>query len=247
MRPSLIVIPVLIALTAPARSQEVTPVPAPSEPPPPPSTPPSQPIREPAAQPAPQVFDREQPPSSRPTTLRRTVTTEVPPPASVGFGLELATSGLGSGNLQGGLLLGVHLSGGSIVGVRLDFANASTTVGSTTRSQTDLAVGLAARLTLAGSHDGFDLALGIDASFVKAQLSGPMEDPLADASGYRLGVGPQLRYWIHHNLALGYLAQLSYLSVTSDKTVGGSPYEELGKIQQQKLAFLGAFTLTAGF
>jgi len=222
----------------PVRAQDTAPPPeqpAPSEPPPTPPPP----------APAPQAHDQEEPPAHRPAPApepRRRREPE-PEPRGAGFGLEVATAGLASGTLQGGLLLGAHTPGGSLYGVRIDYRDETQKLAGTSQSTTAFSFGLAGRFPVAGSPDGFDLALGIDAAYVKASVTdGGAGQAPSGGSGFLIGFGPQLRYWLHPNVAVGYLAQLTYLSATSDD-MGGLR----DKVEHSITAFTGSFTLSAGF
>jgi hypothetical protein len=224
----------LVLVALPARAQDAAPPPsepAPAEPPPP---------RQPPAQ----VFDGEQPPSPvRPgpvPTHRRTPAVEQKD-VGTGFGVEVGTAGFASGNLQGGLLLGGHTPGGSIFGVRLNYRDETTKVSGSSSSTTAFAIGLAGRFPVAGSSQGFDLALAADAAFVHVESPAGPADSGSKGSGFQLAFGPQLRYWFHPNVAAGYMVQFGYTSVSSDAS------SDRVKVEQSVTALVGSFTLTAGF
>src|SRR5688572_30193011 len=131
-------------------------------PPPPPPNPetlyPETPPPAPAAQ-----EEAPAPPTTRAVVRPTTpVEAETPPAATAGFGLEVATTGFVSGALSGGLLLGVHISNGSLLGVRLDYLDETAKVGGMSRSKDRLALGLAARFPVVGSKSGLDLAVALD-------------------------------------------------------------------------------------
>jgi hypothetical protein len=170
------------------------------------------------------------------------VVVEEEPAGGPGLGLEVATSGFASGNLQNGLILGMHFPSGTLFGVRIDYADTTTTLGRESQSTTTFAVGLAGRFAVAGSKKGFDLAIGLDAAFVKATvaMAGSMTEAKGSGSGFRVGVGPHLRYWIHPNVALGYIVQGFISKVSSDNEVED-------KLERSDSGFDGAFTVTAGF
>jgi hypothetical protein len=162
---------------------------------------------------------------------------EAKPPLS--FGLEVATSGLASGPLQGGLLLGVASGRSSLLGVRFDYADTKTTLADASMSTTSWALGLSGRFAVAG-RAGFDLALAGDALFVQSETSSNGSDTTAvSGSGFKLGFGPQLRYWIHPCFALGYLVQAIYTSVSLD-----NPDSSSESVEKAVTGFAGTFTLT---
>jgi hypothetical protein len=237
MRPlKLIVLSVSVLLSSAARAQDAAPAPVPAPPP-------SEPT---AAPPAPtgQVFDGEQPkaPKPAPAPRHRPPVVDEPPASTMGVGLEVATSGFASGDLQGGLLFGIHSAAGTLVGVRMNYLDQTSKLGSESVSTTALAIGLAARLPVAGSRDGFDLTLGADVSYVNAKKGALGGEAATGGSGFQLGFGPQIRYWIHHNVALGYLVQATYSSVTSDQKDSSGQ-----SLEQTEAKIGGAFTITAGF
>src|SRR5205814_8114692 len=144
--------------------------------------------------------------------------------------------GFASGALQGGLLLGGHTPGGVVYGVRIDYSDNTQKIAGSSHSTTAFSIGLAGRFPVAGRPDGFDLALAADAAFVKAQVGSGPGEPGTGASGIRVGFGPQLRYWFHPNVAVGYLVQLNYLNASSDTSPSGE------KLEQSTTSIAGAFT-----
>jgi hypothetical protein len=188
------------------------------------------------------VFDGEQPPKPAPVPVTRRRREPEPEPRGAGFGVEVATAGFASGTLQGGLLLGAHTPGGAIYGVRIDYRDETQKISGASQSTTSYGLGLAGRFPVAGSPEGFDLALAADISYIKVQMgSGSAGPSSAGATGFLIAFGPQLRYWFHPNAAVGYVAQLNYVNASDD--AGG-----LGEKAEHSLTtFAGAFTLTAGF
>jgi hypothetical protein len=243
MRPILALASLLVCLAAsPARAQDAEAQPVQSSPAPAPAAPPTPP-------PPPALSGGQQPAPPPPAPPRPAAPAEAPPDR--GVVLEAATRGFASGDLQGGLLLGVHFSDGSVVGLRVDYRYQSRDVGSQSNSRSDLGVGLAGRIAVAGSRAGLDLALALDAAYLATQISGADQDgPLVDASGFSFGVGPQFRYWITRNLAVGYLVQ-AYFSRVASVPVARPPVDfgapTTQQIKQSDSGVNGAFTLTASF
>ena len=165
-----------------------------------------------------------------------------PPATTMGVGLEVATSGFASGNVQGGLVFGLHSAAGTLIGVRMNYLDQTSKVGSESISNSAMAIGLAARLPVAGSRDGFDVALGADLAYVKSEKAAVGGESGLSASGFQIGFGPQIRYWIHHNVALGYLVQATYTSLTSEQKDSSGQ-----SLEQSEAKIGGAFTITAGF
>jgi hypothetical protein len=239
MRPLILFVVITsAALSATAHAQDAAPEPTPpaaSEPPPPPANPPAQ------------VFDGEQPPEKVRHAPRTIARAQAPvmleaPASGVGFGLEAATSGFASGNLQGGLLMGAHLPSGTLLGVRLDYADHTQKVGGESQSTSAIALGLGARFPVAGSKAGLDLAVAVDLAYVKAQTAATDNDPASGATGFQVGLGPQLRYWINPTVAVGYVVQIQHGSATSDQK------DSLGQqLEVSDTRIGGAFTVTAGF
>jgi hypothetical protein len=228
----------LSSLAVPARAQDAAPQPieapaAPAQPPPPP--------------PPAQVFDGEQPPAPvRPAPVparSRPPADEPKVDATTGFGIEFTTAGFASGNVQGGVLLGAHTPAGSIFGVRFNYRDETTKVSSSSSSTTAFAIGVAGRFPVAGSQTGLDLAMAADAAFLKAETPDAVSgaSTTAKASGFQFAFGPQLRYWLHPNVAVGYMAQFSYVKLSSDDSNASA------KVEQSVTAVVGTFTLTAGF
>jgi len=228
----------LVLVSSSARAQDPA---TPPPPPPAPETPPAPEPPAPAAQPL-----AELPPKPAPRK-RPPVVVEEAPPASAGFGLEVGTSGFASGELQGGLMLGVHISNGTMLGARLDYLDRTRKVGSESRSTSALGLGLAARFPVAGSKAGLDLALALDLMYVKAHAdagTGPDVQVASDATGFRVGIGPQLRYWIRPSVAVGYLVQISHTSTSSEQDGTSSSGDAL---EDSLTNIVGTFTVTAGF
>jgi hypothetical protein len=237
-----------LASSPAVRAQEAGTTPAPVEPAPAPSSEPAPAPPPPAPPPPPrQQWDREEPPppqrqSTLSTTPRRRVPGAPEPESRPGFAVEVATSGFASGTLQGGLLLGLQFPSATLIGVRFDYADSTRKLGDESVSTSAFALGLAVRFAIAGSREGLDLAFAGEADFVKSQVGG--EDPVtkADAEGFRLAFGPQLRYWVHPNLALGYLAQ-----ATLTKIKANARSSAINEMEQTDVGIGGAFTLTAAF
>jgi hypothetical protein len=243
---SLLLVPVI----AHAQYTPAPPLNGPTTTPPPESTPEPAPAPPPPApRPAP---DTEEPPppshrSGLPTTGQwHAPVVEEQPASGSGFAVEVDTNAFASGTLNGGLVIGAHGADGSVLGFRFAYTDQTQKIGTRSQSTTAYAMGLAGRLTVAGSRNGLDLALGLDASILKAQvgatdaISGASAP--SDASGFHVGVGPMLRYWIRPNIALGYLVEASYTSLSGDSTGSSGEKEE-----QTRTAIDGTFTLTANF
>jgi hypothetical protein len=249
MRWILLSAPLFASLVAsPVRAQDAQP----TVPPAAPSPPPASPEPPPAVPSVPQVSDGEQPPAPRtappPPPRHREVTIEEPA-ASPGFGLEATTAGFASGKLDGGIILGVHFPGGSLFGLRLGYQDQTRKIGSESVSQTAMVIGVSGRFAVMPARAGFDLALGVDGAYIKGQVTdSSLDSPSAEASGFHLGIGPQLRYWLTPNLAVGYLVQASFTQLTSERSsssgLGSSPR---GSIEDSTMGIDGTFTLTAGF
>jgi hypothetical protein len=250
MRWMLLAAPLFASLVAsPVRAQDAQP----TVPPEAPSPPPASPEPPPAVPSVPQVSDGEQPPAPRtpppPAPRHREVSVEEPA-ASPGFGLEAATAGFASGKLDGGIILGVHFPGGSLFGLRLGYKDETRKIGSESMSQTAMTVGVAGRFALMAARAGFDLALGLDGAYIKAQItSSSSGSASAEASGFHLAIGPQLRYWITPNLAVGYLVQASFTQLTSESSSSSSElgFSSRSSIEDSTMSIDGTFTLTAGF
>jgi hypothetical protein len=230
----------LLLFAGPARAQDAAP--QPTVPPPPPAQPPPPP---PPPAPA-QVYDGEQPPSPvRPALVparRRPPVEEPKEVATTGFGLEFTTAGFASGNVQGGVLLGAHTPAGAIFGMRFNYRDETTRVSSSSSSATAFALGVAGRFPVAGSQEGLDLAMAVDAAFLKVETPDAVSGASGSkGSGFQFAFGPQLRYWLHPNVAVGYMGQLSYAKISSDNSDSSS------KVEQSVTAIVGTFTLTAGF
>lgn len=232
---------VVALLSSPVQAQEVAPppsLPAPEAPPAPETPAPETPAAEPPVQ------EEPPPPSPRPVARRKPpVVVQAVPAATSGFGIELATSGFASGTLQGGLLMGVHMSNGSLLGLRLNYSDETQKTGTRSISTNAFAMGLAARFPVVGSKAGLDITVALDLAYVKSKTDAA--DPSSQAtggSGFQVGIGPQLRYWIHPNVAVGYLAQASHTSITLDQK--GPDGESL---EGSKTVIGGSFTVTAGF
>jgi hypothetical protein len=241
----------LLLVPSISRAQYVPapPLGTPTNPPAPEPTP--QPIPEPTPPPTPRPApDTEEPPppshhAGLPTAGQWRAPAGEEPVNAAGFALEIDTSGFASGKLDGGLVIGAHGADGSLLGFRFDYTDTTQKEGSTSRSNTAYALGLTGRLSVFGNRNGLDLALGLDAALIKAEIGSA--DAVSGASGsstnlsgFQLGFGPMIRYWIRPNLALGYLVQARYESLSSDTAdVSGS------KPEQNATAIVGTFTLTA--
>jgi hypothetical protein len=212
------------------------------EPLPPPATPAPEaaPVVPETPKPAPEF-----PPAPPKPPKKPPVVVEEVPAASTGVGMEVATSGFASGALDGGLLFGVHISNGSLLGVRFAYSDKTLTVGSMSRSTNSLTVGLAARFPVVGSKRGLDMAVALDLDYLKDETDAgadPDMQPAVGATGFRIGIGPQLRYWINPSVAVGYMVQAEHKSQTADQK---GPDGEA--IEGSETALVGKFTVTAGF
>jgi len=229
-------------LSSSVHAQEVVPQPSP----PTPEAPATPSAPEPPAADALAEEEEEPPPPPRPVARRKPpVVVQEAPAAGAGFGIELATSGFASGTLQGGLMMGLHLNNGTLLGARLNYVDETQTAGSRSVSSSTVALGLAARFPVIGSKAGLDLAVALDLAYLKSHADAGVDPDVqvpAGASGFQVGIGPQLRYWIHPNVAVGYLVQASHTSITLDqKSADGET------LAGSKTAFAGNFTVTAGF
>jgi hypothetical protein len=220
---------------------------------------PAPPLSAPETTPAPAPEPAPEAPAPRPSPRPPHDTEDPPPPSHTvtttpvqaseslgsGFAVELGTSSFASGSLSGGVMVGAHTADGSILGIRLDYVDTTTKINSDSTSRTAFSLGLAGRLSVAGGRNGLDLALAIDAGFDKAQLgeaptiSGGTK-PL-DASGVHVGLGPQIRYWVRPSIALGYLVEWTYASLTADST------DRTDKLEQTSSGISGTFTITGAF
>jgi hypothetical protein len=233
-------------VTSPVRAQDAGSTPPPSETSP--GNVPAGAASEPRISPGPEPpAPRQPPPSPVPSAPPAPADT----PAGLGIGLEAATAGFASGNLQGGLLVGMHLPGGSLFGFRIDYRSETRKVGSQSVSHTQYGLGVAGRFAVAGSKAGVDLALALDAAYLKAQIPGPSADgdPI-DGFGFHIAAGPQIRYWITPHVAVGYLVEAYFSRVAADTPamsplVFGAPPPE--HVQETASGIGGIFTLAAAF
>jgi len=140
--------------------------------------------------------------------------------------IELATAGLGSGALQGGLFLGARLPVGLIIGAFLDYGSSSLTVttnatnNSTEQASSLFRFGAGVRYPVLRSEDGrvelFGAGeLGLVRRTREVSVSGGSATNVS-AWGPSLAVGPGLRLWVHDHLAIGYVAEFQVTHLSGD-------------------------------
>jgi len=147
-----------------------------------------------------------------------------PGEAPSGIAIELSTGGFASGALVGGIFLGGRTGSGLILGGFLDYRLTSETSTLTdtdiTSSSQMLRLGFGLRHSFAQSADRrVDVYGAADASFEyrsgeARSMTGTTPTVSPSASGFSLALGPGLRFWVHEQIAIGYVARLraTYLS-----------------------------------
>ncbi len=257
----------LVAFTSPASAADPTPAPAADPWETRPTTIEDQEaevLKAPAAVPgAPEPAPVPAPPPRRPVTPppRRAVQAVDQPVASAtvrngadedrtALAIELGTNGFASGALEGGLFLGARTSGGIIIGAMLDYRSSSVTIhpGTDTITNASSAVrfGAGARFTFLRSADHrVELVGAVDAGIVyaTAETTGISD---ASASGLTIAAGPGLRFWVHEQIAIGYLARLRFTHLSGDApALGGSVGD--GSASGRDVAFAGTFQILGVF
>ena len=173
--------------------------------------------------------------------------------------IELSTSGFASGSLAGGLFVGGRIAGGPIVGGFLDYGLESLTSSAggadVTESKQHLRLGAGARYTFLQSADRrVDLLGAADLGFAyqSAEVptpTGTTPTVSVSASGFSLAAGPGLRFWVHEQIALGYVARLrlTYLSGGAGVFPPDMPTANPTESSSTSIAFDGVFQILGVF
>jgi hypothetical protein len=142
--------------------------------------------------------------------------------------IELGTSGLASGALQGGLFLGARLPVGLIIGGFLDYSSSSVAIKTDFTNQTDevsaslFRLGAGVRYPLLRTEDGrvelFGAGeLGLVRRTREVSSGGGGSATNVSAWGPSLAAGPGLRLWVHEHLAIGYVAEFQVIHLAGDQ------------------------------
>jgi hypothetical protein len=140
--------------------------------------------------------------------------------------IELATSGLASGVLQGGLFLGARLPVGLIIGGFLDYSSSSVTLKADFTNSSDetasslFRLGAGARYPLLRTEDGRVELFGAGEVGLNRRTrevsTGGGSSANVSAWGPTLAAGPGLRLWVHEHVAIGYVAEFQVNHLSGD-------------------------------
>jgi hypothetical protein len=139
-----------------------------------------------------------------------------------------------------GLLIGGRTAGGVTLGVTFGIGTRSLSLAGSERVKEVWGYGAAFRARVFGTDDHkVTLEVGADVRIARNVPSG-IQNPAAPSavvtgSGFVVGGGPTVAYWVHPRLALGYSPRLTVLS-TSDSN-GGLTRTSLMNVVRVMLAF----------
>jgi hypothetical protein len=175
-----------------------------------------------------------------------------------GIAIELSTSGFASGTLAGGLFMGGRASNGMILGGLFDYSLTSLSenvagVDVGTSIQT-FRLGFGVRQAFLTTADRrVELYGAGDISFDHQSAEVPSTSGMTptdslSASGFSLALGPGLRFWVHDQISIGYLARfrLSYLSGSAGALLS-PPVDDTVDGSLTRIGFDGVFQILAVF
>jgi len=238
---------------APAEPDEDALLRGPARPGPQPQTPPA----------PPPVVQAPAHPAARPGRRQPQATDEVhaaaaPVEEETALALELSTNGFASGGLEGGVFVGGRKPGGMILGGFFDYALHSSTasVGGTnvTASAQLFRLGAGVRPTFIRSADRrVDLFGAAEASFEYKSgevpsTGGSSPTTAVSAAGFSLAVGPGLRFWVHEQIAIGYVARLRLTYLSGDAgALAVVPSADASSSSTTAIGFDGTFQILGVF
>jgi len=170
-----------------------------------------------------------------------------------GLAIELSTSGFASGALTGGVFVGARMASGPIVGGFVDYGMSSLGVSGATSSTSFFRLGAGLRHTLFQSADRVvDLFGAADASFesrsAEVIIGSPTPTQNVSVSGFSLALGPGVRFWVHSQIAVGYVARFRLTYLSGDGGVfQAPPTADTNSVSQTQIGFDGTFQVLGVF
>jgi hypothetical protein len=190
--------------------------------------------------------------------VRASTAAPAPPEEETALALELSTNGFASGGLEGGVFVGGRKPGGMILGGFFDYGLRSSTasVGGTnvTTSAQLFRLGAGVRPTFIRSADRrVDLFGAAEASFEYRSgevpsTGGSSPTTTVSAAGFSLAVGPGLRFWVHEQIAIGYVARLRLTYLSGDAgALASVPSADASSSSTTAIGFDGTFQILGVF